>query len=327
MVRLGIIGAGIMGERLLRAAQGHASVAVSGVWDPAPAALARLGTLAPAAASAEAVIAGCDCVYVAAPPGSHLVHARAALAAGKALFCEKPLATDVADARAFLAEAASARAAVNFPFASSPSVERLGSWVAGLGQPERLEIEVAFATWPRGWQQDAARWLDAPAEGGFTREVVSHFLFLARRLLGPLSLQSASVQFPQPGRSERRVAAQLQAGAVPVRLTGTVGETDADDSNRFTVTAACGSVRLRDWAFAERLDGAWHGDPDAMPHAQARIVVLQRQMDGVARMTQGEPHGLATLQEAFDVQSMVEAILGSKDVGSKDAGSKDGHGA
>ena len=64
-----------------------------------------------------------------------------------------------------------------------------------------------------------------------------------------------------------------------------------------------------------------------MPHAQARSVVLQRQMDGVARMTQGEPHGLATLQEAFDVQSMVEAILGSKDVGSKDPGSKDGHGA
>ena len=311
-IRLGVIGAGIMGERLLRAAQGHASVTVSGVWDPAGAALDRLaGELPglPVVASAAEVIAGCDCVYVASPPATHLQHARAALAAGRALFCEKPLATDVADGAAFLAEAAGARAAVNFPFASSPAVERLASWLPGIGVPERAEIAVAFATWPRGWQHGAASWLDAPAQGGFTREVVSHFLFLARRLLGPLALVKATTRFPEAGRSERSVEATTRAGALTVGLAGSVGTTSADDSNSFTLTGPGGAIRLRDWAFAERLEGTWQGDPQAMPHAQARPLVLQRQLDGVARMTRGEAHGLATLAEAFEVQSVVEAIL------------------
>ena len=311
-IRLGVIGAGIMGERLIRAAQGHASVRVSGVWDPAEAATARLAAALPGLAvcpSVAAAIEGCDCLYIASPPATHLGHARAALAAGRAVFTEKPLATDTADAAAFVSETAGARVAVNFPFASSPAVEQLAGWL-GARHPGHAAIEVGFATWPRGWQHAAASWLDGRAEGGFTREVVSHFLFLAHRLLGPLQLLRATTVFPEPGRSERGVTAELLAGGVPVRLAGAVGSTAADDTNSFTVD---GAVRLRDWAFAERLgeDGAWQDDPSAMPHAEARPLVLQRQLDGVARMTRGEPHRLATVDEAFAVQTVVEAILQS----------------
>jgi hypothetical protein len=74
--------------------------------------------------------------------------------------------------------------AVNFPFASSLGVEPF-RWMADdvVGSPRSLVIEVGFARWPRLFQQDAAGWLDGAAEGGFTREVVSHFLFLSRRSL------------------------------------------------------------------------------------------------------------------------------------------------
>ncbi|MDB5382202.1 MAG: Gfo/Idh/MocA family oxidoreductase, partial [Rhodospirillales bacterium] len=181
---LGIIGFGIMGERLLRAALANAAehVTVTGVWDPAPTAAARLAGITdavPMLASAAAIIAACDCLYVAAPPGAHIPLAEQALAAGRAVFLEKPLATDLAAARAFVARAEGARIAVNFPMASSPAVAEITGWRAGM-IPESLAIDVAFATWPRGWQQDAASWLARRAEGGFTREVVSHFLFLTR---------------------------------------------------------------------------------------------------------------------------------------------------
>src|SRR4051812_10660356 len=177
-----------MGERLLNAIlqQARGTLRVSGIWDPAAAAMTRIAAgfpdVLPLAGSA-AVIAASDCVYIASPPASHLGHARAALAAGKSVFGEKPLAVDLPDARAFVAEAGT-RMAVNFPFASALAVERLQGWIAAgaVGVPRALRIEVAFATWPRGWQSDAASWLDAPAQGGFTREVVSHFLFLSRRL-------------------------------------------------------------------------------------------------------------------------------------------------
>ena len=322
MLGLGIIGAGIMGERLLRAVQGQTSLHVTGVWDPAGETLQKLCAELPgipAMASAAEVIAAADCVYVASPPATHLAHAMAALDAGRALFCEKPLAVDVAETERFMQRAAGSRAAVNFPFASSLAVATLRQWLAdgAGGEPGSVAISVGFATWPRGWQQGAAGWLDGPAQGGFTREVVSHFLFLARRLFGPLQLLGASANFPEPGRSERSVAARLTAGGLPVTLEGAVGRTGEDDANSFTITGSDGAIRLRNWGTAERQEGGqWLPDPDAMPHETARPLTLQRQMEGVARMTRGQSHQLATLEEAFEVQCVVEAILQGGHTGS-----------
>ena len=308
-IGLGVLGAGIMGERLLRAAPGQGAVRIAGVWDPSAEALSRLTAAVPGLTimgSAAEVIAASDCVYVASPPATHLPHARAVLAAGKSLFCEKPLAVDVAEARAFVADAGSARAAVNFPFASSPAVATLTGWLAD-HMPAAVDIAVDFATWPRGWQHAAAGWLDGPAQGGFTREVLSHFLFLAHRLFGPLVLETATADFPDAGRSERRITAQMRAGNVAVRVTGGVGTTTLDDSNSFTVD---GAFRLRNWSIAERFeDGAWQPDPAAIPQDRARPLVLQRQLAAVAAMNRGEPQHLATLGEALEVQCIVEAIL------------------
>ncbi|MDT7950011.1 MAG: Gfo/Idh/MocA family oxidoreductase [Acetobacteraceae bacterium] len=311
-IGLGVLGAGIMGERLLRAAADQDAVTVVGVWDPSEAARDRLAAAMPGLPilpGAAEIIAASDCVYVASPPATHLPHARAVLAAGKALFCEKPLAVDVGAAERFVAQAASARAAVNFPFASAPAAAALAAWLAGT-KPRAASIAVDFATWPRGWQSAAAGWLDGRDQGGFTREVVSHFLFLAQRLFGPLRLETAAADFPEPGRTERRIAAQLCAGEVPVSLHGGVGTTEADDSNSFTVDEM---FRLRDWSIAERKRGGvtWEPDPAAIPQDRARPLVLHRQLASVAAMTRGEPHGLATLQEALDVQRAVEAILAS----------------
>ncbi len=319
-VAIGIIGAGIMGERLLTAIlrQDPALVRAGGLWDPAPAAMARMATTfpqVPRLADAAAVIAASECTYIASPPASHLEHARAALAAGKRVFCEKPLAVDVADARAFVAEAGD-RGAVNFPFASSPAVATLRRWIeAGeIGTPRRIAIEVGFARWPRGWQADAAAWLDRPMQGGFTREVVSHFLFLSRRIAGPLHGLSGQAFFPEAGKSERRIAATLQAGDLPVTLAGSVGETAKDDHNTWQLEGDKGAVRLSDWSIAERraADGSWQPAPDALPQEQARPLALKRQLEGVARLARGEPHHLATLQEALDVQEVVEAILAAR---------------
>jgi len=319
-IGVGIIGAGIMGERLLRAALDHAAdvVHVTGIWDHTPGALDRIASQLPGvprAASAAAVIEQADCVYVATPPATHLDYARAAIAAGRAVFLEKPLAVDLGDADAFIKKAASARAAVTFPFASSLAVERLHGWLRDnvAGAPRGFAIDVGFAAWPRPWQRDAAAWLDGAAEGGFTREVVSHFLFLSRRLLGPLYLKTSQAEYGVDGGTERRITARLDAGGLPGRLSGSVGATTQDDHNTWTLQGVA-NIRLRDWSVAERQrpDGTWAPDPDALPNERMRPLVLRRQLEQVARMTRGEPHHLATVAEAFEVQQVVEAILSGR---------------
>ena len=61
----------------------------------------------------------------------------------------------------------------------------------------------------------------------------------------------------------------------------------------------------------ERLaaDGSWLAPDGALAADKARPLVLGRQLDKVAAMTRGEPHDLATLHEALEVQEVVEAIL------------------
>src|SRR6056297_1840656 len=221
-VRLGTIGYGIMGERLLRVARAHDPdvLVSSGVWDPSADAIARYRKDFPegtAFDTMEALVAASDVVHVASPPAFHLDQLEVAAAAGLAVLCEKPLGVDVDKAEAVVGrmEAIEARAAVNFPFTASFAHDQIQAWrdAGELGELERAEIEIGFANWPRPWQMDAAAWLDRRAQGGFTREVVSHFLFATLRRIGPIIMHSASVRYPVGTGSETACTAEMTARA------------------------------------------------------------------------------------------------------------------
>ena len=318
-VRFATVGFGIMGERLLSAALTHdpAVLVVAGAWDPSPDAMQRLARELPEVrqfGSLEELLAACDAVHIASPPLYHLAQLEAAVDAGVAVLCEKPLAVDVAGARATVGRvtAKAGRVAVNFPFPSSFGVDQITAWRHDgvCGDPVNLEIDARFAAWPRPWQMAAAAWLSKRADGGFVREVLSHFLFLTMRQLGPVVLKSASVTYPDGDGAETAVVAALDAGGVPVSLTGSVGTTDKPDHNLWTLHGSREQIRLRDWAIAERLqDGVWAASAEPLSNEEMRPLVLQRQLDKVVAMTRGEEHSLATLDEALAVQIIVEAML------------------
>lgn len=319
-MKLGIVGFGIMGERLLRAALDHDrdTVVVAGVYDPAATAQQRLKDSLPEVAvlpSADAAITASDCLYIASPPASHLDYARQAMASNRIFFSEKPLAVDVAEARRFVGEVEGwgRPAAVNYIFASSPAVDQIIDWVGEgiVGEPVSVTVELGFAGWPRPWQMDASGWLSRRQQGGFTREVASHFLFLSQRLFGDLLLEDAEVTWPDGDGSETAISALLTAGSIPVRLVGKVGATEKPDHNLWTLEGDAGAVRLRDWAVAEhrRPDGSWAEAANAMPNELARPLVLRRQLDKLAAMVAGREHNLASVREALQVQEAVEGIL------------------
>ena len=72
-----------------------------------------------------------------------------------------------------------------------------------------------------------------------------------------------------------------------------------------------GAVRLCDWSIAQRRmpHGSWQQAADALPQEQARPLALKQQLAGVVKLARGEPHHLATLADAFNVQEIVEGIL------------------
>jgi hypothetical protein len=157
---------------------------------------------------------------------------------------------------------------------------------------------VRFAQWPRPWQAGASTWLAGAAEGGFTREVLSHFVFLSLRLFGPATVQDVQLK-RAPGHAETALRATLQHASIRVEIDAAVAGSLADD-NRFELTGRDGRVALVNWAQLEQ-DGAV-----LLPRTDATPATL----DSLARRLEGhDDHGLATADEALAVVRCIEAML------------------
>ena len=100
-LRVGIIGAGYWGEKLLRVFRGTDGAQVTVVCERDPRRRAAIGPGADVVDSTAELLgrADVDAVLVATPPSTHYALAREVLAAGKHCWVEKPLAMRVGDAQ------------------------------------------------------------------------------------------------------------------------------------------------------------------------------------------------------------------------------------
>lgn len=314
--RLAIIGLGIMGRRMLENALQHPAFEVCGVWDPSAQSVAKTLAIGPdlaVAASAEAAMHGADVVYLACPPGPRKTYALQAASAGQGVIMEKPLGTDNAQSRDLVAQLRHARlpGVVNFTQAASRGFEELQRAIdAGeAGELLGIDIVVNYPAWPRAWQKEAA-WLRERHEGGYTREVISHFLFLAGRFLGPLTLQQALPRYPQdPSLCELDMLARLStADGKPVTVLATTGG-QQPDRQEVTVRGSRMSHQFREFFQLWRSDGGPWQEAVDWTLEDPRSSALQRQLNEVNQWLQGQPHKLATAEEALAVQELVEAML------------------
>ncbi|MBZ6077180.1 Gfo/Idh/MocA family protein [Microvirga puerhi] len=294
---IGVMGLGIMGRRLIASFETNPDFRIVAGYDPAP-----VESAVPRAASVQELVdnPAIDAVYIASPPATHEALVAAVAHAGKALLCEKPLAASPEAARACVSAVrrSGIRAAVNFPFASAPATIRLQEIVASgaLGEELSAHLTVRFKTWPRGWQHGAAGWLAGPEQGGFTREVISHVVFLALRLFGPGRVVAREVE-RGPAGTETRLHAVLQFAACRMTIDGAV-EGEIDDFNRFEISGSKNKAVLSDW-YRLQYDG------EEIPPARADAY----QIAEFGKLVRGQPNRLATFEEAAAVVDIIEGIL------------------
>lgn len=292
-----------MGGRMLAEMDRHPSFQPVWAWDIDREAREEAAARYPGIEFVEEIFdQPADLFYIATPPATHVSLARRTR---QAVLCEKPLAVDVAEGRRLVDEIDIPNA-VNFPFAAQPTITKLDREISEgrHGDTLRLEIRLSFNQWPRQWQMGAASWLGEPEQGGFVREVFSHFAYLTDRLLGPAELLHAEVERGPEG-TETNVLAKLRVGSVPVLLTGSVGGR-APDYNEWTLYGTRASYRLRDWQQLEvGDDNGWR----ELPPDSTGTRGLETQLDAVVKMLRGEPNPLPTFSDALRVQELVEAIL------------------
>jgi predicted dehydrogenase len=317
-MRSGIIGTGFIGgvhAYAVRAAGGALAHVAAGSLEHAAEAARRLGA-EHACASAEELINADDVnvVHVCTPNALHVPQAEAAIRAGKHVICEKPLATDPADARRLVEAAADAGlvAAVPFVYRFYPSVRearaRIGAGDAG---PLWLLHGSYLQDWLAG--SDAINWRVDPKLGG------------ASRAFGDIGVHWCDLMEFTTGHRITRLIARM-ATAYPDRITedGAVVlfDTDRGASGSVVVSQVSPGRKNRLWfsfdgpsasyTFDQELpDSLWVGGKRASQVVPRGPDTFTEPAAAYARLPAGHPQGYQDSFTAF-VTDVYRAIGGQK---------------
>lgn len=198
-----------------------------------------------------------DMVAIAAPNSLHAPIAIAALEAGKAVYCEKPLATSIAESEAMVAIAGRTGrpTAVGFTYLHNPMIGLARELVAAgeIGDVTgfrgvHAEDFMAAPDAPFSWRCEAGQ------AGGALADIGSHIIAMARYLVGDIAAVSGRLHTTHPMRRDaqgrdRVVVIDDQMDAVVAFANGAAGTLSASwiASGRkmglaFEITGTCGSI-------------------------------------------------------------------------------------
>ena len=176
-----------------------------------------------------------DLVAIATPNLLHAPIALAAVASGKAVYCEKPLAASLADAvtMARAAEAAALPTSVGFTYLFNPMIALARDLIAS---GEIGEITAFRAVHAEDFMADAAAPFSWRCErenaGGALADLGSHVIAMARHLVGEIESVSGVLATAHPWRpgadgAPRAVAVDDQADAAIRFASGAIGTLSA----------------------------------------------------------------------------------------------------
>lgn len=230
LLRLGVIGLGAIAQlRHLPALARHPRwrIVAAADLDPHTAALAASAFALPTPASDPRVVIEnpeVDAVAVLTPPATHVPLARAALAAGKHVFVEKPLALDLDEARelAACAEHADARVLVGFNLRQHAHLQAARAQVrsGALGAVHSMHTTL---TNNRGGAPGGTRpsWrADAMAGGDLLFELGVHHFDLWRFLLDAEPVELTAMEAHARGCTTVTVLARLKSGVLVTTVLG-----------------------------------------------------------------------------------------------------------
>ena len=318
IVKVAIIGLGIMGRRMLEHMRKHEKFEPNFLWDPDKSACEKaieIDAEAKIMGSPEEAIDAADLVYLACPPKVREAYAIDTVQKGKALFLEKPLGIDVEHSKKFIERLKNFNVplAVNFTQAAGLALNDLLHAKSNeeFGEMIGVDIIVTYPKWPREWQKEAD-WLRFKSEGGMTREVISHFLFFSERVLGLLELKWAKVVYPKDDLlCETDVLARLETkDGKCVNILASVGGVQPD-RQEMTIRGSKTSRRVSEFYKDFESDGGEFLPLREEPK-DPRAVSLKAQLDHLFLNYKGMPNQLASLDEAYRVQTLIEAILEKK---------------
>lgn len=314
--KVGVIGLGAIGLVTLSSMVDHEEFEVVCAWDPDVAAckaLRNTHSQVEIAENADVVINDprVSAIYIASPPLSHGVYIRAAAEAGKCISSEKPLGIDITESEDLVAlvKDNDIPNVINFNHGNATAschVEK--ALKAGeMGDVLGVDIFIHLTHWPRDFQAHAI-WLAGREQGGFTREMISHWVYLTRRLLGQGKIINRQIHFPDdPKLSETRLLAELEFGGVPTVINAAVGGA-GPVGTEYSVWGTRQSYRMHSGGRISSTQGdAW--EPLFTDISDLGTIDIDRNITAAAKAFRREQSKTPTLADGLAVQRIVEALI------------------
>jgi len=253
-IRWGVIGSGGIARRrtIPEGIQPASNAELVSVWGRNPKTNAEVAQEfgARAAKTIDALLAeDIDAVYIASPNHAHLEQTRRAAAAGKHVFCEKPLGLNVAEAKRMMHLCRKAKVSLGTAFMmryhSQHQVALRLIQDGRLGQPvyARAQLSCWYPPMRGAWRQ-----VPKLSGGGALVDLAGHCLDLLEMFFGPVSAVSCMI-----GHTVQRYATEDSAAVMARFKNGALATVDtffcirdASSKNRLELYGSNGSILAQD---------------------------------------------------------------------------------
>lgn len=232
--------------------------------------------------SIDALLDRVDAVDITSTLATHHAAALTAIAAGKHVMVQKPLAISVAAGRAMVDAARERRVSLgvmeNLRYAQSARVAR---WLIDHGYLGELQMLARWSIGTAEWSPDKVvaetpwRHQKREAGGGASLDIGVHLMHELRYLAGPIDSVSAITRIFEPTRSLPGAAQRVHC--------------DVDDAFFATVTLQSSAVAQLTFTWAG------HGAPTSMPHGLAIYGSRGVLKGGTLVLDDGSEHSAAEL--------------------------------
>jgi len=334
--RIGIAGAGFGVHAHLPALLAHPRFDVVALASPHSAARAAKERAIPHHfRSCAEMVAGTelDAVTIASPPFAHTEDVLAALGAGKHVVCEKPFATNVADAQAMLAASKTAGTAcgVAHEFRFVPQAQALKELVANhhLDPLRDVEITSLRPMLHRTQRRGRGWWFERDRGGGLAGAMLSHLIdqagwLTARVPQRTLGLTRTANPVRQDDAGEFRSSVDDGAFALLDYGQGLIARLTVDGTtaaegytcavhgeDRSAVASGPSMVELQ--LFTIEKDETSELDCKPEPYAKfgsinANVPLLMELYDEFVKAIEGEPNGLPSFEDAVATQRVLKEV-------------------
>lgn len=311
-IGVGIIGLGIVGERLINVFNRHPRIEIVSGYDIDRDRMDHISEKynIKTTKAWEEIIADKDVemVYIAVPPKYHHEIAMKVIEAGKTIFCEKPLANSIDEALEMYkaVENSDLINGINFPLYYFSGYEKIKEILGNneIGTIKRVELTGIFPSWPREWQQN--NWIDTKDQGGFTREVFTHFIQVIHSLFGEITNINSSVTYPKDiNKSETSLIATGRAnGGIPILFNGLTG-VDQREELTLKIYGTGGVLELANWRdlwFKNEKDGRLEIERKPIDPTYSLV-------DSFVKAIDGKGNNLVKFKDGYLAAKVVETLL------------------